>query len=388
MYYIKEDMIRRNVNLTLNDTYKFDELPETGKSAGLLLVLKSPTNSGQHLDYTNYGDKLRFADWFDKIQVVTDGKRPLKDLNGILCQALEYWNTGKVAKDRYIERSIGADTCYIPISWGRFLGDIEYYLQWEDYSSIELDLKNVLTSPPYASATLDIINMKIEGEGAVPSSKGVFQERIWREYTTVADETKYLKPPVGNKYRRIILQAIPAMTTAHPYHRARSFWYLMNEIKLGFKEKTELFFDAYGLELLEKNAQEFPELPRTCGQSLGCRTTQPGTVTQTSIGRRQGQKATPMEITTDIVDNHVGIYPYSEDIMNILDDVATNNYEHWEAYGMGYMNTLALLFDRFGMDNIMDSMDKQPITLDIKTENNANAAGGTNKIILSELVSK
>jgi len=388
MYYVKEDVLRRNISLTLADTYKFDDLPETGKSAGLLLVFKSPINSGQHLTYGDYGDKLRFADWFSKIQLIVDGKRPLKDLNAVLCQALEYWNSGQVARDRYMERSIGADTCYVPITFGRYLGDVEYYLNWEDYSSIELDVTNTMTSPPYASATMDIINYKIEGEG-VPVSKGVFQERIWRELTTVADKTEYLKPPIGNKYRRIILQATPAVTTSYPYYRKRSFWYLMNEIQLGFKERAELFYDAYGLELLEKNIHEHPYLAHTGGQALGSASTfDVDTFINCSIGRRTWAQATPMEVGTDVTENNLGIWPYADDLLVVYADRATNTYIQWMAKGMGYMNTMALLFDRFGMDNILDSNEKSPITLDIKTENNANAAGGTNKIILSELVSR
>ena len=151
---------------------------------------------------------------------------------------------------------------------------------------------------------------------------------------------------------------------------------------------SELFFDGYGLELLEKNIHEHPYLARTEGQQLACSSISPDREVQTGIGRRQGANATPLEITTDISENNLGIYPYNEDIMNVFGDKALNDYILWSAFGSGYMNTLALLFDRFGIENILDSNEKQPITLDIKTENNANSAGGTNKIILSELVSK
>lgn len=381
--YVKKESLRYEKNIDLDDTFKFDELPESGKSAGLLLTVRSPI--GGHFDYARDGDKLRLVDWFNKVQVVVNGKRPLKDINGAVAQALEYWNKGNTSPDRMRSRPIGEAVCFIPLAWGRFLGDTQYYLNWEDYQSMELDLTNVLTDPPFPSATLTIENYKIMDEGALPASLGVFQERIWREWTTVKNETQYFKLPIGPTLRRIILRAVPAMTAAAPYHRKRSFYHLMEEIKLGFNSHAEIAFDGYGQALMEQNIHDWPHMPRTEGIALGHSTGYP---IRTGIGERRSLALVKGEVATTLVPVDFGAWTYTDDIINAYSDPLDSQYVWWMCNGLGYNNTMAILFDLYGMDNLINTEAKKPINLDIKTENHDDAVGGINEIILSELVAK
>lgn len=383
--YFKKESLRYEKDLDLDDTFKFDELPETGKSAGLLITLASPLSGGQHYACTDFDDKIRMIDWFSKVQVIVDGKRPLKDLSGPVAQALSYWNTGKTVPDALKDRSIGEDRCFIPIAWGRRLYDPEYYLNWEDYASIELDLVNTMTDPPFDSATITIDNIKIMDEGALPASKGIFQERIWREFTTVQNKTEYFKLPIGNKLRRLILRCVPDLAAAAPFRRIRSFYHLAEEVKLALKGGDEICFEGYGEALMEQNILEFPHMPRTGGLTLGLTD---GYGVRTGIGKRLAQSIAHSEIATSLTERNYGIYPYTDDIMCIFSDSSTNAYLTWQAMGLGYNNTLALLFDQLGIENLIDTDEKAPINLEIKTENHADAAAGVVEIILSELVPK
>lgn len=383
--YLKHESIRYEKDIDLADTFKFDEFPETGLSAGLLLTLEAPTNSGEHYSADNYDDKLRLIDWINKVQIVVDGKRPLKDLSGAVAQALEYWNVGRSSPDYLKDPSIGPDRCFIPISWGRFLGDTEYCLDWSKYASLELDLTNIATDGPIDSLTLNIENLKIMDPAPGVESKGVFQERIWREYTTAQNKTEYFKPPVGNKIRRIILRCVPDLSASAPWKRIRNFDHLAYEIKLGFKDYSEIAFDGYGESLMEQNMMEFPHMAHTSGYALALTG---GYGVRTGIGYRIGVGVSPAEIATSLTERNFGIYPYSGDVMNIMSDTSTNAYLNWWAKGFGYNNTLALLFDLHGPEHFLDTVDKGPVNLDIKTEDNANAADGVVEIILSELVDK
>jgi len=384
--YFKKEILRYNKSIDLNNTFKFDELPETGLSAGLILWIKSPIKSGAHYGISAAGDKLRLVDWISKVQVITDGKRPLKDLNGNVAQALEYWNSGRTAADQLADRTLYGDYAIIPIAWGQKLYDPLYFLRWEDYTSIELDVTNIFDATHFDSATITIENIKVEDPPAGLASKGVFQERIWREWTTVQNETKYLKPPVGNKYRRIVLCATPALTTSSPYRRKTNFFSLMNEIKLAFKDYGEVAFDGYGRELMEQNAIEFPHEAH-CGGTLLATLTGNEPV-RTGIGRRRSAQVTKGEVATTLTEMNFGIYTYLDDIMTVWFDSGINQYIYWDVFGLGYNNTMALLFDHAGPENYIDSVAKSTINLDIKTADDANAAGGTNQVVLSELVAK
>lgn len=387
MVYIKPEFIRYQKSMDLADTFKFDEMPSAGKSAGLILKIDCPTQSGQHYNYANAGDKFRLVDWIDEVKIVTDGKRALKDLNGAILQGLEYWNKGRTAVDQLADRTLYGDHCLIPIAWGRRLHDLEYYLNYADYSSFELQVKNILNSTLHGSATIDIINLKIMDEEVLPSSKGVFKERIWREWTTVANETKYLKPPAEDKLRRIILRAVPDQESSSPYRRSCNFMDLMNEIKLGFHDYGEIAFDGYATELMEKNALEFPHEVHTCGTLLAM-ASGGSEMIRTGIGRMRSMQVSKAEVGTSVTEMNFGIYTYLDDLKAVYYDTGTNQYVHWDCYGLGYMNMLAMLFDYGDCAHLLDQKDKKTINLDIKTKNDSTAADGTNQVILSELVSK
>jgi len=385
--YFKRELLRYQKSIDIASTLKFDELPAKGLSAGMILTIDSPTKVGTHYDPAVIGDKLRLIDYIDKVQVVTDGKRPLKDLSGELLQALEYWNTGRTAVDQLADRTLYGDHCIIPIPWGRHLYDPLYFLNWEEYSSIELDVKNIMDSTYHDSATVTIENIRIVDPPAGLKSLGLFQERIWREWTTVQDETKYFKPPIGNKLRRILLNATPDITSSWPYRRKRNFWLLMNEIKVAFKEGAEVFYDGYGETLMEQNALEFPHEVHTGGTLLAAATDDVSI--RTGVGRRRSGQVTYANVGVTQPAYDFSIYTYLDDIMTVeCTQPCLNAYVYWDVFGLGYQNCMALLFDHFGAEHYLDTIDKAPITMEIKTEDHADAAGGTNKLILSELVSK
>ncbi|MFQ6053072.1 MAG: hypothetical protein ACE5OO_02425 [Candidatus Bathyarchaeia archaeon] len=382
--YFKHELVRHEKSIDLSDTFKFDELPETGLSSGLIIWIHTPLTSGAHYGYDG---KTRIVDYIDKVQLITDGKRPLRDLTGPQVQALNFWNTGEVAADHLSDPCIGPQYCQLVLPFGRRLYDNKFYLNWEDYSSVELDVTNSLTAALHTSADITIENVKLmDAEGIAPS-EGVFQERSWREWATVQNATEYFKPPIGNKYRRIILQCEPAITTSAPYRRKRGFFHLAEEVKLAFKDYEETAFDGYGRYLLYRNASEWPHIPQTDGLLIA--SLDGSSHVNTGIGYRESSVVSKGEVATSLTEMNFGVYTYNDDLMVVYYDTGTNQYIFWSAKGFGYQNTLALLFNHIDEpEYYIDSNEKATINLDVKTENNANAAGGTNRIILSELVEK
>jgi len=375
------------MSIDLNDTEKFDKLPEKGLSAGLVLKIDCPVQSGQHYSYDTSGDKFRLVDWITAIQVVTDGKRPLKDMGGAELQASEYWNAKTPAIDFLADRTLYGDHCLIPISWGRFLGDTEYYLNWGDYESIELDITNILDATLHGTATLDVINLKIVDGLTLPASKGIFQERIWRTYATVQDEKKYFKLPVGSPLRRIMLRAVPDQESSSPYRRSDNFYDLIEQIKLLFGDGGEVALDTYSVEQMELMHMLHGGEVHT-GGTLLANSSGGGEMIRTGIGRMRSMQASKAEVGTSVTEMNFGIYTYLDDLKSIYFDTGTNQYVHWDCYGLGYNNVIPILFDIGGIDKMLDTVSKAPINLEIDCEDSSTAEDGTVQIILDELVSR
>jgi len=371
----------------LNNTLKYDELPEKGLSAGLILKVDAPTASGQHYSYDTTGDKFRLVDWITEVKIITDGKRPLKDLGGAEFQGAEYWNSKKPAVDFLADRTLYGDHCLIPIAFGRELGDLEYYFNWGDYDSIELDIKNILDSTLHVSATIDIINLKIvDGESLAPS-KGIFQERIWRTYQTVQDRKEYFKLPIGSPLRRILIRAVPDQESSSPYRRSDNFYDLIEQIKLTFGDGGEVALDTYSVEQMELMHMLHGGEVHTGGTLLG-NSSGGGEMIRTGIGRMRSMQATKAEVGTSVTEMNFGIYTYLDDLQSIYFDTGTNQYVHWDCFGLGYNNIIPIRFDLGGIDKMLDTVAKAPIQLELDCEDSSTAEDGTVQLILSELVSR
>lgn len=375
------------MSIDLDDTEKFDKLPEKGLSAGLVLKIDCPTVSGQHYAYATVTDKYRLVDWISAVQVVTDGKRPLKDMGGAELQASEYWNSGKVAVDQIADRTLWGDHCLIPIAWGKHLGDMEYYLNWGDYDSIELDVTNTFDGTLQTSATMDIINLKIVDGLTLPSSKGIFQERIWRTHTSVQDEEVYYKLPTGSPLRRIMLRNVPGVQTSSPYRRLCNFMDLTEQIKLTFGDGGEVAFDTYATELMELNSMMNYGWVHTHGLGLGF-VSEDGIV-RTGVGRAVGKQVAYANVATTQPAYDLSFYTYMDDLQFIPATTGiSNQYVHWDIWGHGYNNTIIMQFDKPTIDSILDTVAKAPINLQLNTRDAASAAGGVYQVILNELVSR
>lgn len=375
------------MSIDLDDTEKFDKLPEKGLSAGLVLKIDCPTQSGQHYSYGTSGDKFRLVDWITAVQVVTDGKRPLKDMGGAELQASEYWNSKTPAVDFLADRTLYGDHCLIPIAWGRHLGDTEYYLNWGDYESIELDITNILDDTLHGSATLDLINLKIVDGLGLPASKGIFQERIWRTYTTVQDEKKYLKLPAGSPLRRIMIRAVPDQESSSPYRRSDNFYDLVEQIKLSFGDGGEVALDTYSVEQLELMHMLHGGEVHT-GGTLLANSSGGGEMIRTGIGRMRSMQATKGEVATSLTEMNFGIYTYLDDLQSVYFDSGTNQYVHWDCFGLGYNNTIPIRFDLPTVDRMLDTIAKAPIQLELDCQDASAAEDGEVQLILSELVSR
>jgi len=385
--YLKPNWLRYEKNLTLNDTLKFDELPKKGKCSGLIFWIRTPTTSGQH-----YGidGKTRLVDYVDQVQFITNGKRPLKDLTGAQVQGLNFLNTGEVPGDLLTDPSLGPQYCQLVIPFGRFIGDLEHYLNWEDYSSAELDVKNSLSSTIHVSASYGIQTVDFMDADALPASKGVFMERNWREKSsTTADETEYYKPPTGSKYRRLVIQAIAGIRASAPYRRKTNNFDVADEIKLKFLDGKEVAYDGYSRYLAYLQAVFLKQMAETFGKLLGSTDGASSGIVNTGIGYRFGSHVSPAEIATTLTERNYGIYTYADDLMPIYSDTGTNPYVDWRAKGVMYQNMLPLfplVRNLDDVDHYLDTEAKDPIDLEIKTKNDANATGGKYHVIISELV--
>jgi len=246
--YPQLEVYRDAVSMTRNQTYHLD-LPKQGRLSFIMLEI-SGTHNGAPFQ-TDTTAKWRVHDFIDEINVVANGQRDIIALNGKVAQAMGWWDQGVTMPDVWRQYSSASLKSWFVLNFGPKMWDPNFYLQLEDFDSIELQIKNSMTST-YWGADPDVsVYLGWLRGGDVPASQGFLKKEIWRRYTTVQGGREYMDLPTALPIRRILIQAIPDLDSSGVAETGPEN--VAHTIKLTFQSGLVTVFDGGFVELMKLN---------------------------------------------------------------------------------------------------------------------------------------
>lgn len=350
-------------------------LPKNGYLSGILLKGSVSTVSGA----TNAIDNAVMVSRLSQVEVKGDGNVTVYDLPGTLMQAQNWWNNGHNPISAWREYASNTQLFKSFIPFGRRAYDFELGLDLSRFDATELKITNDMTSTNWASPSMNVYGLFWRGDEGAPPFRGYLKAELFREWTTVADQTKYLDLKDRNKLRRILFQAIPDKTSG----AADTNWQnLMYDLKYMIKSGKETLFDeslntlatmmhlASGYECVRSGTMYRPaddDYDFWMGDRLGG-----GVVPQSQTG--SGASSVPSWNDDD--ENTVNVEVYEADIK------------------VGYITRgwgpfMTTIFNHDIRGDMMDWLDLQAnaeVELEVHTRNAASAADGTNRVALETLV--
>jgi hypothetical protein len=367
---LQRTYVREGVTMPLGQTYQID-LPKTGMLSSLLLKVQGSTVSGA----SAADPKWRLIDFLTLIEVIGNGSTVIKSFLAKSCQYEEFLRTGVVPTHKWRNYATNTQMEFIHLLFGRSIGDTDYGLDLSMWNSVTLKITNI-GSATFYGADLSLSMLATYLINPSGGFKGYLRTETFQEWTTVADATNYLILPSEYPIAGIFLRALPDVTTGMQ--------------KTGFAidftiggGQTQLYEGGLD-DLLIENRQEQGLNVLTAGEAYV--TADKGIAT--GIGNMFGWSG--------IAGSHAGVV--STVVPTMLGD-ATDGTVSFEAYtadvpiefmamGNGYHQHAYLHFNK-GLDpNFMvDPKVDGEVRLNIHTKNDANAAGGTNDVILERLVS-
>ena len=374
--YLQKEYLRKDVSLTLNDTYKLD-LPETGVLLGLMLKIVAKMQTGNPTAALN---TWRPIDWIDNVSIIADGSTVLKSLSGKQLAFLSAVDQGVVPPTKWLEYSQPYQREWYLLNFGRFWGDIELGLNLAAFNSVEFHLKNSLSATYGQSITLSLMALYLRDYSAAPA--GYMRTEEWRRWTTVADETQYLNLPTELPIRRLILQALPAVDSTTKVAK-RNFTDLMDDLELNLQTGRLRVYKGGLDDLAALNVFESGFEPMTHGIIYHTADkgfdTGVGYVTGMALSAEVKSGTAATVIPTVEGDNNVST--------QIMEAYTGDEPVGWFAIGQGLHNCVVFPFDQSG--NPADWLDperEKVVQLNIHTENNSNAASGSNIVVLDRIV--
>lgn len=204
--YKQREYLREGVTLPLGETYQL-ELPKTGLLSGLIMKLTASCTTGATLADENW----RLLDFISKIEVISNGATIIKSLSGKLAQYLARQHQHIIPPHFWRNYATNTQMEYIPLLFGRFLGDPEYGLDLSRYDNVEMRITNN-SSATYHGTDITGSFLQTFIRDSSGAFKGHVRSENWQEWTTVSDETRYLILPTEFPISGLYLRALPDTT--------------------------------------------------------------------------------------------------------------------------------------------------------------------------------
>lgn len=373
--YIQKDILRENVSLTVNSTYKLD-LPEVGKLSSLFLYLEAVTTAGNPMAALS---KWRPIDYIDEVAVVVNGATPVKTLNAKQLQFCNLLDFGFVPPHKWLQYSSDYQRDAWVVNFGRFYGDPDYGLDLSKFDSVEFQFKNSMTAALFSATSLTIIAIYLRDHPG--EFGGHMRTENWREWTTVANETKYLEIPTSYPIRRIILQAVADLGTDE--ESETQIYNVMNDIDLSLKSGLLRVYKGPFEDLMWLNTFETGVFPITGGNiyhtadkgfDVGI-----GYPTAQLLGAGSKTGAAAATIPSIKGDNNIPTQRHETHEADVM--------KPFLMQGQALHNCIAIPFD-LSPDPFtwLDPEVNKAVLLNITTKNAASAADGTASVVLDRLV--
>lgn len=372
--YWQHEYLRESVTATLGQTYKVD-LPTSGMLSAILLKLSASATSGLGLS----GGSWRLLDFVGTIEVIANGSTVIKSYTAKQAHFLAWLHQGITPPRKWRNYATNTQFEFIPILFGRTIKDPNYGLDLSKYNNVELRITNS-SSATYHGSDISASALCVYGRDMPAGFQGHIRSELWREWTTVADETKYAELPSEFPICTVALRALPSTTNGLS---DTGFANLMDDIDLAIGGGQKRVFKGGLDDLVYSNYLDRGAEVLVSG--LADVTADKGI--DVSIGNMFGWagisgskdgavSATIPTMLADATDNTISFEAREAD--SPVEFIAT---------GMGYMNMAFLHFNPT-LDpalNIDVNRDGKT-TLNIHTRNAAASASGTNDIILERVV--
>lgn len=366
-----------------NDTWK-DELPEAGKCTRLTVQIRQKTMTGKHqYDAADGINPSRPADKTTKVEIVVGGNRPIKSLTGVQAQIFDFYRNKRAPPDYLRDLSLSPQYSYLHFDFGRYFGDKEYYMDWGKHKINELRITNNVDGTIWDALTCNVDEWIWEGP-TLPPTKGVFNDRQLKTYTTIQDGEEPTAIPLTDPLRSLAIQVIPLDAASAPYTYKDAIEDCANVVDLSMQEERLKILDDYRVaEMIIRNGERYGEAVQG---GIYCSGAASPEAMLTGIGRRLGTTVNFADITgTALITNFMGLYTYADNPITVTCQSATNSYYDWIAHGLAFHDSI-MLYD--AEENVIENLlksDKAPVNLRIDTADASAAADAKVNILLSSL---
>jgi hypothetical protein len=378
--YPQLEVYRESIRATRSSTYHLD-LPKQGKLSFIMFEYDM-NHSGAPFQAGTTG-KWRPVDYVNNIDVVANGAKDIISLDGYTAAGLGWWDQGVTMPSVWRMYSSASLEDWFVINFGRKMWDPYFYLQMEDFDSLELRIENN-TGTSNWSDSHDITTWLgwWRGDG-VPPSHGFLKKEIYRTYTTVQNGREYVDLPTALKIRRVLLQAFPDIDSAGVAETSPAN--VLYDIRLRGKSGAVTVFDGDWEELMKGNYLD-----------LGAEViTQGACYFNADYG---------FMIDIGDVRGHAGISGSRDGAASSTVPTIEGDRSDWtqksETYegdspfefmfrGWGYQNMAGWRFDYLDMlEGLLDPSEAAMgiLQLELVTRDSASAADGTVNVVLDRLV--
>lgn len=353
-------------------------LPSSGLLGSLLIKISGAEATGLGAS----GGAWRLIDYLSKIEVIVNGSVVVKSFDGFTADALATLDQGVMPPSNWRNYATNVQYDYVLINFGRKLWDTMFQLDLSKYDNVHLRITNSATTASFSDFTTTVVGYYLREKSGGQASPGYFRTEEWRRWTTVADDTQYLRQfPTEYLVRRIMLRAVPSVDGNNI--ASTGMHNLMDSIQLYFKTGDITVYDG-SLEMLIHDNYLGRGATNLIGSSPYHTS---GKGVRMDIGRTLGiaNGAGTQAGTVATVDNT--FESARTDFTQVAYSFQADHPGNLLAYGAAPFEAAWFSFDDYDDPaNYLDPDAYKDVQLNIHTRNLAGAASGQNTVILDRLV--
>jgi hypothetical protein len=174
-------------------------LPDKGMLSSLIIHMNATPVNDARIAIA----KWRLMDYISELKVLVNGSKVDQQLNGRMAHWFQWADGGPAITDQVHNYGTSTNRFHTVINFGRYLKDDQFGLDLSRYDSVELRIANDAASTVYSAfGTPEIFGVFLR-DAPAGAFKGHVRRELFREWTTVADETKYVKLQEEGQLRRI-----------------------------------------------------------------------------------------------------------------------------------------------------------------------------------------
>ena len=321
--------------LTMTGSTKTFTLDETAKYTALLLRFSFTADVSQI-------DALRdhLIDWITSITIVGDDDKYVVNNTGRELAALARRRLKKELEAYINTLDNSVNTFELPILFGRYIGDPEYYLDANLFNKLEINIANADsdTGNYFDAGTVELHELQLKGNP--PSAKGCFRSKQVKSWTPgSATEATTEELPDKNPIECIMISAVPTYTariTALTSEMAA----LIDKIKLTYRGGDVVVFEDDWEVLARRNAEQYGMVTVKGHITWGAAADKVDSHLGYVVAAKGNATTSAAAAATDVV---VDVGTVQKLVLSQA--VAADLASWWEATGLAYMDAVFFTFD-------------------------------------------